>query len=582
LAVSDILASTDLRHIVLILLLLIGTGAMAQRKDKAVKGLGVEQERKLSETFFEASKQKMLGNLKEAAVLFHDCIKIDPQHAASHYELANILYKSEELADALPFARKARQLDPQNEWYTLFEADILMNLGDVPNAVLLYQRLIKAHPDKPEYPYELANAYLFAGKLEEAIKIYDQIEQKMGVTEEISIQKEKLYLELDKLDKAVAELEKLINAFPTEQRYMGMLAEVYLANDREDKAFQVYERMLANDADDPILHLNLAEYYKRKGDYERSFAELKTAFAHPDLNIDQKIQVLMSYYVLTDKDKRLVPQAFELLDLTTQAHPQEPKGFAMKADFLYRERKLDEAREAFYRTVKLDSGRFAVWSQLIQVSYELGDHDAMLRDSETALELFPNQGIFYLFNGMAHNQKKQHRKAVSILSEGELFVRSDAFLHVQLLSLLGDSYNSLGEFAESDKAFEKALGREPTNPLILNNYSYFLSLRKDKLERAEEMSRRSNLLQHNEASYQDTYAWIRYQQGEYADALTWIDKAIANGGDRSGTIVEHRGDILFRLGRKDEAMAAWKKAKELGDHSDALDVKIQTGKLVAD
>lgn len=561
---------------------MVGSGALAQRKDKAVKGLGVEQERKLSETFFEASRQKMLGNLKEAAVLFHDCIKIDPQHAASHYELANILYKSEELTDALPFARKARQLDSENEWYMLFEADILMNLGDVPNAILLYQRLIKSYPDKPEYTYELANAYLFAGKLDEAIRIYDQIEQKLGVTEEISIQKEKLYLELDKLDKAVAELEKLISAFPTEQRYMGMLAEVYVANDREDKAFEVYERMLANDADDPILHLNLAEYYKRKGDFDRSFTELKTAFAHPDLNIDQKIQVLMSYYMLTEKDKRLVPQAFELLDLTTQAHPQDPKGFAMQADFLYRERKLEEARESFYRTIKLDSGRFAVWSQLIQVSYELGDHDAMLNDSETALELFPNQGIFYLFKGMAHNQKGEHSEAVDILSEGELFVKAEAFLHVQLLSLLGDSYNSLGKFAESDKAFEKALGREPTNPLILNNYSYFLSLRKDRLDRAEEMSKRSNLLQRNEPSYQDTYAWIRYQQGEYADALTWIDKAIANGGECSGTIVEHRGDILFRLGRQSEALEAWKKAKELGDHSDALDSKISTGKMVAE
>src|SRR5690606_37714457 len=143
-------------------------------------------------------------------------------------------------------------------------------------------------PDKLEYPYELANAYLFDGKLVETITIYDQIEQKLGVTEEISIQQEKLYLGLYKLDKEVAELEKLIDAFPTEQRYMGMLAEVYVANDREDKAFEVYERMLANNEDDPILHLNLAEYYKRQGDFDRSFQELKTAFAHPDLNIDQK------------------------------------------------------------------------------------------------------------------------------------------------------------------------------------------------------------------------------------------------------------------------------------------------------
>ncbi len=579
---SDTQESTDLRYVLLIAVLLTGPIVFAQRKDKAVKALGPEQERKLAETFFEASRQKMLGNLKESAALFHDCVKLDPEHAASHYELANILYKSEDLADALPFARKARQLDSENEWYLLFEADILMNLNDVTNAIILYQRLIKLHPEKPEYLYELANAQIYAGKFDEAIRIYDQIEAKMGVSEEISIQKEKLYLDLNKLDKAVAELEKLITAFPNEQRYLGMLAEVYVANDDEQKAFAVYERMLNNDASDPILRLNLAEYYKRKGEYDRSFSELKLAFASPELNIDQKIQVLMSYYMLTESDKRLLPQAFELLELTTRAHPDDAKGHAMTADFLYREKRLSESRDSFYRTVKLDSGRFAVWSQLIQVSYELNDFDAVLRDSETALELFPNQGIFYLFNGMALNRKGQHDKAVEVLSEGELFVKGESLLHVQLLSLLGDSYNSLKRFAESDKAFERALTREPSNPLILNNYSYFLSLRKDRLDKAEEMSKRSNLLQPNQASYQDTYAWIRFEQGQFEDALLWIDKAIANGGSRSGTIVEHRGDILYRLGRQQEALEEWKKALELDGHSNQLPAKVKTGKPLLD
>lgn len=577
--VSDIRAKTDLRYFLSIFLILTTSLAIAQRKGKAVKGLGPEQARKVAEAFFEASKQKMLGNGKEAAVLYHDCIKTDPDNAACHFELGKILYESEELPDALPFARRARQLQPNNEWYSLFEADILMNLGDVPNAVLLYQRLIKAHPDKPEFSYELANAYLYAGKLEEAIKVYDQIEDKLGITEEISIQKERLYLELDKLDKAVAELEKLIGAFPREQRYMGMLAEVYVANDQVEKAYKVYERMLANDADDPILHLNLAEYYKKKGDFGRSFSELTMAFAHPDLNIDQKVQVLMSYYQLTDSDKTLLPQALELLDLTTAAHPKDPKAHAMKADFLYREKKLEKSREAFYETVKLDSGRFAVWSQLVQVSYELADHEAMFRDSEAASELFPNQGIFHLFSGIALNRMNRHSEAVERMQEGEMYTRSEAYMHVQLLSIIGDSYNSLGMFDESDNAFEKALGKEPTNALLLNNYSYFLSLRGDRLERAEEMSRRSNLLRPNQPSYQDTYGWIRYMQGEYADALIWIDKAILHGGGDSGTIVEHRGDILYKLGREDEAREQWKRALELSDHSDGLPEKVRTGTM---
>lgn len=552
----------------------------AQKCGKSVKGIGYEQERKLTETFFEASKQKMLGNLDEAATLFHECIKIDGTHATSYFELANILYKKQNLSDALPFASKARQLDPNNEWYNLFEADILINLGDAQNALSIYQALIKRYPDKIEYNYEIANAYLMLGRVDDAIKVYDKMEAVMGVNEELSIQKEKLYLEQNKLKEAVAELEKLIAAFPGEQRYLGMLAEVYIANDMAEKAYLVYERMLKNDANDPILRLNLANYFKQKGDYERSFAELKLAFSNPDLNIDQKIQVLVSYYSLTDSDKRLLPQAFELLELTTQAHPTDAKGHAMKADFLYREKRLQESREAFYNTVKLDSSRFPVWSQLVQVSYEMADHKAMQRDSETALALFPNQGILYLFNGIALNAQKKHKEAVSILTQGELFVKSETYLYVQLMSVLADAYNDQRKFVEADEAFEKALKRDPVNALILNNYSYFLSLRKEKLDKAEEMSKRSNILRSGQPSYQDTYAWILYQKGNYTEALEWIDKALLSGGSTSGTIVEHRGDILFRLGRKDEAMTEWKKAKVLGDFSNELENKLSTGQLL--
>lgn len=580
---SDIPESIDLRIPTLIIIGAFAcSAAFAQKREKTVKGIGYEQQRQVTELFFDASKQKMLGNLDEAAVLFHQCIKIDVTHAASYYELANILYKKGELPDALPFARRARQLDPNNEWYNLFEADILINLGDAKSAILVYDALLKRYPEKIEILYELANAQLLLEKPEDAIRTYNRLEERLGVSEEISIQKERIYLGLNRLKDAVAELEKLITAFPGEQRYMGMLAEVYVANDMEDKAFQVYERMLANDADDPILRLNLAEYYKRKGNYDRSFQELKQAFASPGLGIDQKIQVLVSYYTITDSDKRLLPQAFELLDLTTKAHPDDAKGFAMTADFLYREKRLDEAREFFYSTVRLDSGRSAVWNQLVQVSYELADHKAMQRDSETALELFPNQGVFYLFNGIALNAQKKHKEAADMLSQGELFVKGDTYLYVQLLSVLADAYNNQGNYKESDEAFDKALYRDPMNALILNNYSYFLSLRKERLDKAEEMSKRSNVLRSEQPSYQDTYAWILYQQGRYADALEWIEKAVANGGGKSGIIVEHRGDILFRLGRKDEAMAEWKKAKEFGDVSDALDRKLSSGQLTDD
>lgn len=566
-------------HILLILVLALSVGTAHGQRKKKSKPLSYEDNRKVTELFFDASKQKMLGNYEEAAALYHECLKIDPRHAASFFELANLLSINQQVAEALPFALKAMELDPENEWYALFAADIELGLNDFPAAIKIFKQLTEKHPEKIDYQYELATAYLYMNKLEEAIKAYNKIEEILGVSEEISVQKEKIYLQMDRLEDAVKELENLIKNFPGEQRYLGMLAEVYTANDMLDDAFKVYERMIANDPDDPILRLNLAEYYKKKGDYDRSFAELKEAFASPGLNIDNKIQVMMSYYNLTEGNDKLIGQAYELLDLLTTAHPKDAKAFAMKADFLLRDGKLKESREAFYRTVELDSSRFLVWSQLVNTSYELRDFEAMEKDSRKALELFPNQGALYLMNGIANNNLKNYKKAIDILNEGEMFARTDTYMYVQLLSVLADAYNNLKDYEKSDEAFEKAIKKDPVNPLILNNYSYFLSLRAEKLDKAEEMSRRSNVLQSREPNYQDTYAWILYQQKKYEEALEWIMKAIQNGGGKSGVIVEHYGDILFKLDRKTEALDQWKAALELNDHSEELQEKINGTKL---
>ena len=70
-----------------------------------------------------------------------------------------------------------------------------------------------------------------------------------------------------------------------------------------------------------------------------------------------------------------------------------------------------------------------------------------------------------------------------------------------------------------------------------------------------------------------------YAQKKYTDARLWIEKAITNGGAKSGTILEHYGDILYQLNETDKAVEQWQKAKTLGDTSDKIDAKIKNKKL---
>ncbi|RZM26971.1 MAG: tetratricopeptide repeat protein [Pedobacter sp.] len=145
-------------------------------------------------------------------------------------------------------------------------------------------------------------------------------------------------------------------------------------------------------------------------------------------------------------------------------------------------------------------------------------------------------------------------------------------------SALGDAYHALNDNKASDDAYEKALANNPGSAYTLNNYAYYLSLRGERLDDAAEMSKRSNELQPNTASFEDTYAWILFRQKKYAEARIWIEKAILHDKNNSAVQAEHYGDIMFYLGDTEAALLNWKKAKQNGADSPVLERKINEKK----
>ena len=106
-----------------------------------------------------------------------------------------------------------------------------------------------------------------------------------------------------------------------------------------------------------------------------------------------------------------------------------------------------------------------------------------------------------------------------------------------------------------------------------------MSLRGENLEKAASMAKKANQMEPGNASYQDTYGWVLYQQGNYEDAKVWLEKAVATSGN-SGVVLEHYGDVLFKLGEVDKAVEQWQKAKKAGGASKNLDKKIQNRKVM--
>ena len=108
-----------------------------------------------------------------------------------------------------------------------------------------------------------------------------------------------------------------------------------------------------------------------------------------------------------------------------------------------------------------------------------------------------------------------------------------------------------------------ALVYRPDNIGALNNYAYYLSVERQQLDKAEEMSYRTVKAEPNNNTYLDTYAWILFEKGKYAEARIYIDQAIQNGGDKSSVVVEHCGDIYWMNGEQGKALEYWVKAEKL-------------------
>jgi len=530
--------------------------------------------------FVSANKEKLLGNTEDAIRLFKKCLQIDPNNAAAAYELSILALGANDFQNAEFYSRKSYTLNPDNEWYAIIFVESLQRNKKLGEAVKIYQKLIKSFPDRSDIYYDFADCYLRMNKPVEAIEIYNELEKKTGVNAELSLQKEKIYVRMGKLDKAVDEINKLIATFPDEAKYYGILAELYAANNMDAEAIDTYQKALKKDPDNAYINLSLSEYYRQKRDYPKGFIYLEKAFNSDELDIDSKVKILLSYYVVSEKSEELKNQSLLLCEMLIKAHPKEAKAFSVAGDFYYRDKKLEKAKEYFSQAVELDKSKYVIWNQLLIIESELQQFSEMIRHGKEAVELFPNEPTVYLLLGIAYLQEKKPADALVVLNQGKNMIIDNKPLLGQFYANIGDAYYRTKEMEKSDEAYEEALKINPNDTYVLNNYAYYLSLRNSKLDRAEEMSKKSNEIERDNASYNDTYGWILYALGKYDDAKLWLEKAVANGAANNPVILEHLGDVLYKLNNSELALDYWIKAKKAGPGSDQLERKINEKKLV--
>jgi tetratricopeptide (TPR) repeat protein len=570
----------------LLSVLLLSSSVFAQNKKQDNTGaatvvpgkqLTVSDSEKVRVLFFAALREKTIENLKDAEDDFAGVIQIDPANDASLFELANLKKIKNNYDDAQQLLEKAVAVSPDNEWYWTALADCYEKNNDFAKLENVFNELIRINPNKPDYYFDQANAYFYQKKYDEALQVYDKLEQLTGPSDDILGNRQKIYLKQGKVDLAAAQMEKMIADNPAQMKYYLFLAELYNANNFSDKALKVLQTAEKINAGSGLVHLALAHIYRDKKNYEASYNELTLAFAIPDIDIDQKIKII-SGYLPKFPDPNAKASALELSRILTASHPADAKAWAVYGDMLLQNEKLKDARASYQKSVSINNQVYEVQEQLVRIELGDNDFDGAIKDGENALSFFPNQAWMNYLVGVAWLQKKDDKKAIEYIKNATSLEFQDKDLLSQSFSALGDCYHDLKDNVNSDAAYEKALINNPDNAFTLNNYAYYLSVRGDQLEKAASMSKRSNELQPDNASFEDTYAWILFKQKDYPGAKQWMEKALAHDKTNSAIKSEHYGDIMFYLGNVDAAVENWKKAKAFGEQSPVLDKKINERK----
>jgi tetratricopeptide (TPR) repeat protein len=535
----------------------------------------VSEQRRLDYFFYEALKLKNAEKYDATYELLTHCLAIDSTSSAVLFELSSLYMQMNRPETAMALLKKAVAYNPANFSYKLALASILFGLGMYGEAAETYEELVTAHPDKVELTYYLAEALTQQGETGRAIEMFDRLENLIGMNEPLSLKKYQLYMTLEQPDEAFRELERLSAKYPAEARYPILTGDLYLERNDTQRALEYYRKARDIDPENPYCTVSMANYYEMTGNTEAAEQQVRLALVNEKLDVEIKVGILSRYIQRLQQLRKDIQPADSLFRTLLEQHPEDIELKLMYGALLSSQKKFDEARFQFQLATEMDPTLEPAWQQLLNLVMQTEDYESAIAICTRCRELFPDEPVYYLFMGIAYQQLQKYREAldtyeacIRIIPETNRPMLSDYY------GQIGDVYFQMKERDKAFEAYEKALAFNELNVVVLNNYSYYLTLSKQDLDKAERMSAKCIKAEPDNATYLDTYAWVFFVKGNYMLAKSYIEKAVAKDGEKNAELLDHYGDILYMSGEKDKAREQWLKARQAGKKSETLERKI--------
>lgn len=453
-------------------------------------------------------------------------VETEPESVAARQTLVGVLIVLNRLDDLVPHLSKLLEQDKDNLGDNLSRLNRMLVRQPDKSAVLrLVQRVTQPYQGVAEAHFAVAQAALAAGDrplAQESVRRAQELhpEWEMPVLLEAQI------VSAEAPAKVVPLLERYLSRHPNAKDVRLHLARAYVGDKRFSDASAEFRRLLRDFPNSVEVVYPVAILALQQNDLDTAETQLKHL-----LELEFGDRNLVNYYLGQVMEARKNEAA--AIDYYGQVGLSEPflNARNRQAMLLARAGKLDEARQVLQQTATMHPTERVA----------LGQSEAqLLRDA------------------------KRYAEALEVL---ERLLKSNPG-NAELLYDSALVADRLDKVALVEERLRQVIALQPENAHAYNALGYTFAERNMRLDEARELVARALALLPDDAFIIDSMGWVLYRQGDLAGALIQLQKAY--GLRQDPEIAAHMGEVLWGLGRQDEARRVLREAARKDPDNEAL------------
>jgi tetratricopeptide (TPR) repeat protein len=383
----------------------------------------------------------------------------------------------------------------------------------------------------------------------------------------------------ENIDKARTALTEVTAVRTTDARALYLLSQAQRRLGDFTEAEATARRVIAQNSKSAWGYYALAESLEARRQYQSVVDELAPVVAENrgksgDASLDVSIllpHLGFAYQEIGQHDKAIA--SFE--DARTLS-PGDPAiaGYLIEANIAAK--KYGAAVDAAKTALGQHPNDLRLTRLEAQALRHNGKADQGIALLEEAVKHHADDPVAYISLAQAYADAERGAQAVKVLQDAQGKFPSDDGIAFEL----GTVFDKEKKFAEAESAFRQVLARDPDNAVALNYLGYMLAERGERLDESVTYLKKALQIEPENPSYLDSLGWAYFMSDKLDLAETNLRRA-ADQLKMNSVIQEHFGQVLFKLGRYDEAIAAWTRALAGdGDSIDKADVdkKIRAAK----